>query len=85
LVASVPEVEQRRTRPSSRTDERFAMKHARSSRPRDIANDVLYAVGARRGQAGGRHRAPVPGDDWTPTSKLPDRQLAVSESRHRVA
>ena len=61
------------------------MKHARASKPRDIAIEVLYAMGARRGEIGGRHRAAVVGDEWTPASKLPDRQPMIPEPRHRAA
>jgi hypothetical protein len=61
------------------------MKHAKASTPRDVANDMLHAVGARRGEIGGRHRAAVPGDEWTPSSKLADRQPVIPEPRHRAA
>jgi|tagenome__1003787_1003787.scaffolds.fasta_scaffold20073918_2 hypothetical protein len=61
------------------------MKHARASRPRDVAMDVLYAMGARRADSGGRHRASLPGDEWTPASKLADRQSITAEPRHRGA
>jgi hypothetical protein len=60
------------------------MKHARASRPRDIAIDVLHAMGARRGDIGGRHRAAVVGDEWTPASKLADRPVVIPEPRHRT-
>jgi hypothetical protein len=63
------------------------MKHARSSTPRDLAIDMLFAMGARRGEIGGRHRAALAGDEWTPTSKLVHRQLdvAIPAPRHRAA
>ena len=60
------------------------MKHARASRPRDVANDVLHAVGARHSENGGRHRAAVPGDEWTPASKVTDRPSVAAEPRHRA-
>jgi hypothetical protein len=65
------------------------MKHARASTPRDVAVDMLYAVGARRGEVGGRHRAAVPGDEWTPTSKVDgwhaESDVLVPAPRHRAA
>jgi hypothetical protein len=68
-----------------RTDERVPMKHAKTSTPRDVANEMLFAVGARRVEVGGRHRAAVAGDEWTPSSKLEDRQAVVPKPRHRAA
>ena len=61
------------------------MKHAKASSPRDVAIDVLHAMGARRSEIGGRHRAAVAGDEWTPSSKLADRQPPVPAPRHRAA
>ena len=52
------------------------MKHARPSRPRDVAMDVLYAMGARRSDVGGRHRAALAGDEFTPSSKLSEAVAA---------
>jgi hypothetical protein len=61
------------------------MKHVKTSTPRDVAIDMLFAVGARREQAG-RHRAPVPADKLTPTSKLDERHVAaVIRAKHRAA
>jgi hypothetical protein len=61
------------------------VKHVKASTPRDVAIDMLYAMGARRVEVGGRHRAAVLGDEWTPSSKLEDRQPAVPQPRHRAA
>jgi hypothetical protein len=61
------------------------MKHARASRPRDVAMDVLFAMGARRGDIGGRHRAALAGDELTPASKLTDRQAVSAEPIHQAA
>jgi hypothetical protein len=63
------------------------MKHAKPSTPRDVAIDMLVAMGARHEETGGRHRAAVPGDEWTLTSKLADRhsEIMVPAPRHRAA
>jgi hypothetical protein len=60
------------------------MKHAKISTPRDVAIDMMFAMGARSDQLG-RHRAPVPADSLTP-SKLDEHHVAtVFGAKHRAA
>jgi hypothetical protein len=61
------------------------MKHVKMNTPRDVAIDMLIAMGARSEQLG-RHRAPVPTDSLMPTSKLDESHVAtVFGAKHRAA
>jgi hypothetical protein len=61
------------------------MKHAKMSTPRDVAIDMMFAMGARSDQLG-RHRAPMPADTLTTESKLDEREVAtVFGAKHRAA